>query len=343
MKYIVSMLLIAGFSAIAAPSAADGILRIGVAVNGANVEMRVLDRPSTRSHIVPAGSLARLQSVYFSLECFVNSDCSLLRAGSEPDLKMIDPEDLVPVLKEEGENLLGPFEDLIQTADEIRFRIDWSLLKLPFDLLYLRGNPVFVSKKISYTAGSPQRKIPRAPARHWVGLLVSDQTADPERAIFGIERSFPSSQSFDIAEFGVSKLQEIQPVDFVAISGHGFVDGDGGGFISIGQKERLQPGSLMKLRPKLVYFDSCNLGISAEHLKQLQNGGTSYAIAPIWSIEAGDSSAATIEIFFSELARGIDPISALFTARSELHDRYASDDVRTRLWRSFPFRAYQLN
>ncbi len=76
---------------------------------------------------------------------------------------------------------------------------------------------------------------------------------------------------------------------------------------------------------------------------ELQASGTTYAVAPILSNEAGDSSTGTIEIFFSELAKGIDPVKALFSARSALYERYALDDIQTALWRSFPFRVYRLN
>jgi hypothetical protein len=339
MKRFVPMLLILSL-AMVTPAFADKIVRIGVGTNGTNVEIRALDHG--RMNVAPISSVARLQSVFFSLECFVNSDCSTLKAEHEQDLETLRPEEIAPTLTEEGEKLLGPFADLIDAADEVRFQIDWSLLKVPFDLLYLSGSPVFVTKKISYTVGGPGR-VQQAPSRDWAGLLISDQSADPQRAIFGIERRFPKSQSFDVTEFELSRLRAMEPVDFVAVSGHGFVDGNGDGFIELGNGEKLQPGSLMALRPKLVYFDSCNLGISAAHLRKLRDGGTVYAVAPILSNEAGDSSTATIEAFFSELANGVDPITALFFARSKLYERYASNDIRTMLWRAFPFRVYQLN
>ena len=41
--------------------------------------------------------------------------------------------------------------------------------------------------------------------------------------------------------------------------------------------------------------------------------------------------------------KGIDPVKALFSARSALYERYALDDIQTALWRSFPFRVYRLN
>jgi hypothetical protein len=339
MKRFVPILLILSLATMK-PAFADKIVRIGVAINGASVEMRALDYGTM--NLAPISSIARLQSVFFSLECFVNNDCSTLKAEHEQDLKTLGPGELAPTLKEEGEKLLGPFAGFIEAADDVRFQIDWSLLKIPFDLLYLSDRPMFVAKKISYTVGGPGR-VQQSPSRDWVGLLISDQSADPQRAIFGIERRFPNSQSFDVTEFELSRLRAMEPVDFVAISGHGFVDGNGDGFIELGNGERLQPGSLTILRPKLVYFDSCNLGISAAHLRKLRDDGTAYAVAPILSNEAGDSSTATIEAFFSELANGVDPITALFLARSKLYERYASDDIRTMLWRSFPFRVYQLN
>lgn len=343
MKYIVSLCLIVLLQATAMPSFANSILQLGVEVRGGNVEIRAIGHPSVPAHRPPVGSIDRLQSIYFSLECFVNRDCGMLRGPQEAAPRDVDPDDLVPMLKDEGERVLGPFADLIRTSDEVRFRVDWSLLKLPLDLLYLHDRPLFLSKRISFTVGHPRNETLKTPSRNWIGLLVSDESADPDRAIFSLQRVFSRSQLFDIAQFDLSKLQEIEPVDFVAISGHGFVEGSGNDHISIGDTEKLLPGSLAKLRPKLVYFDSCNLGVSTEHLKKLQSGGTVYAVAPILSNEAGNSSTATIELFFSELAKGADPVAAMSVARSKLYDQYATDDIRTKLWRAFPFRVYILN
>jgi len=343
MKYAASLCLIVLLQTTAMPSFASGVLQLGVEVKGENVEIRATDYRSMPAHRPPVGSIKRLQSIYFSLECSVNSDCGILRTPQETAPTDVEPDELVPILKDEGERVLGPFADLIRTADEVRFRIDWSLLKLPLDLLYLNGDPIFLSKKISFTVGHPPSETLKAPSRNWIGLLVSDESADPDRAIFSLQKGFPRSQLFDIAQFGLSRLQEMEPVDFVAISGHGFVEGSGNDHISIGDAEKLLPGSLVKLHPKLVYFDSCNLGVSTEHLKKLQSGGTAYAVAPILSNEAGDSSTATIELFFSELAKGVDPVAAMSVARSRLYDRYAANDIRTKLWRAFPFRVYLLN
>jgi hypothetical protein len=342
MKRLAFILWIALFLGFGMPALADQILRIGIAIDGPNVAMRALNHPTMETHVQPIRSIARLQSVFFSLECFVDIDCSNLMGRHKRDAKILGLKELVSTLKDEGERLLGPFARLIDSADEVRLEIDWSLLKIPFDLLYLRDKPMFVAKKVSYAVG-PLGKAFQPSSRDWVGLLVSDASADPERAIFGIEESFPRSTSFDISEFQLSMLQGMQPIDFVAISGHGFVRENGDGFIALGKGEKLRPGSLTKLSPTLVYLDSCNLGISSEHLKKLREGGTVYAVAPILSNEAGGSSTATIDAFFSELAKGTDPITALFTARSKLYQRYANNDLRTMLWRSFPFRVYRLN
>jgi hypothetical protein len=343
MKLILAVLSMVCAQALATPSLADKTLRLGISGHGNNVEIRAIDLPSRKPHIAPGSSIETLHSIYFTLECFVNTDCETLKAPDEQQSAIIDPEDLVPILKEEGETLLGPFADLIRTSDKITFQIDWSMIKVPFDLLYFQDKPIFASKKISFTFRNLKGEAGKPPGPGWVGLLVSDETADPQRAIFAIEKSFPRSRSFDIADFSLSKLSEFGAVDFVAISGHGHVDGFGDGHIALDGSEKLHSASLVNLRPRLVYFDSCNLGISTSHLKMLQDNGTIYAVAPILSNEAGDSSTATIDIFFSGLAKGANPVSAMFFARSELYERYATDDVRTMLWRSFPFRVYRLN
>lgn len=339
-------MIVLAWQALTSSAFAGKILQLGITVSGANIEIRALDDGSIKPQVPSASSIEKLHAIYFSLECFVNTECSLLRAPHEPDPRLIRPGDLVPSLKEEGERLLGPFGGLIDAADEVRFQIDWTLLKLPFDLLYIGDQPLFVKKKVSFTLGGVggiRAATHWNPNRDWVGLLVSDETADPDRAIFGIEKDFPRSQSFDVADFNLSRLARMQPVDFVAISAHGHVDGKGNGYIAIANDQELHSDALQQLRPKLVYFDSCNLGVSASNLRDLRGSGTGYVIAPIWSNEAGDSSTATIEIFFPELLKSGDPVGALFRARSELFERYPTDDLRTRLWRSFPFRVYRLN
>ena len=342
MKLLLSLLLLVCFQALAGSSHGRS-LRIEVTVRGESVVLRELDRRPGRPHAESATSLATLQAIYFSLECFVNAECEELKTRDELKLSMIEPDNLVTVLAEEGHKLLGPFADLIRPVDEVSFHVDWGQLKLPLDLLHVRGAPLFLTKRVAYAVGSPRGTKLRTPPRSWVGLLVSDKTADPDRAVFALEQTFPGSRTFDIEQFGLTALKEVPPVDFVAISGHGHVDEYGDGYIAIGSGESLRPNALAPLRPQLVYFDSCNLGISAEHLRALQRTGTAYAIAPILSNEAGDSSTATIEVFFAELLKDTDPSTAMFRARQHLHARYASDDIRTLLWRSFPFRVYRLN
>lgn len=340
---VAALLLLAYLPAIATPTTAAETLRLGVTRNGASLEIRTLDSWFAKPHVVPAGAIERLLSVFYTLECYVNEDCVDLKAPDEPNPTLMPPEDLAAVLEEEGERLLGPFADRIAAARTLSFRIDRSLLKLPLDLLHLRGKPLFLTHRISYTVGRLGWRGPGRPAPSWAGLLISDESTDPQRAVLAIAQSFPASRQFDDAEIELDKLREMQPVDFVAVSGHGLVDGSGSGFVWLANRQRLDPDSLAALRPKLVYYDSCNLGLSTAHLNALTGAGTSYAVAPILSNEAGDSSTATIEIFFSELARGTDPVEALFLARSELYERYAANDVRTRLWRAFPFRVYRLN
>lgn len=343
MRLVVSLIVMAWVQVMTSPAVASKTLRLEVRASGDTFVMRSLDHPSRPGLTAPANAYADMNALFFSLECSIDSNCTNLMASSGPEPKLFEPEDIVPALIENGDKLLGPFADLIDSATEVMFQIDSALIKMPFDLLYFRSKPLFVSKRISFTLGEIKGKPRWALDRRAEGLLVSDETADPDRAVFAIEKKFPSSLSFDVAEFGLGRLEDMKPVDFVVISAHGYVNGSGYGFISVGDRERLRSSALVRLRPKLVYFDSCNLGVSIDNLRELQAGGTVYAVAPILSNEAGESSTATIESFFSELARGATPVDALFTARKRLYAQYADDGIKNLLWRSFPFRVYRLN
>ena len=95
----------------------------------------------------------------------------------------------------------------------------------------------------------------------------------------------PSYQSRgDNLEVHPEDLQNITGADFVLISGR------------LTQRHRFRAHSWPEtlVAPKLVYFDSCQLGINRGFLHSLHRSGTLYYVAPN---ESGDSSTKTISSF----------------------------------------------
>jgi hypothetical protein len=51
--------------------------------------------------------------------------------------------------------------------------------------------------------------------------------------------------------------------------------------MQLAQGGELTPAFVVALKPRIVYFDSCNLGLSVAFLDALQRSGTAYLLAPI--------------------------------------------------------------
>ena len=261
--------------------------------------------------------------------------------GKTPE--QIPKERIVPTLTTAFDSFLGPVAPRVRSVDELRFHVDDALVELPLDLLYLDGRPLFLSKQISFVLG--HEAIGALPATNpmWRGLIISDPTTDPQRGLATIANLFQRSRFFSIEHFGLSDLLKNPPVDFVAVSGHGSIDATRSGYISLASGAILRPQSLLRLRSKLVYFDSCNLGLGVEFVSALADSGARYVLGPILSNEAGNSSTSTVVIFFAHIARGMSPVRALHLTRAKLFKLYRDEDVRITLWRSYPFRLYLAN
>jgi hypothetical protein len=279
-----------------------------------------------------------------SIECSVNVDCrQQSRALYGEEIEPLRADELQRVLKQEGDKLFGPFSGEIRAARRIRFQVAPALLGVPFDALIFDGKPLFVQKPILYSFGPDVGFPATVPKRSWAGLLASDQTADPQRAVFSISNVFLNSKKLDIAEVHPTELSEAHKLDFVAISAHGHVRPDDDDYIELKQGEKLTPSVIGALKPALVYFDSCNLGVSVHFLEALKQSGITYVLAPILSNEAGNSSTETIDAVFHELGRGANPVAALFRARKKLYEHYHEQKLELLLWKAFPFRVYALN
>ena len=301
---------------------------------------------STNDKVVDldAATVAQIMSVRFSVECWVEPECQAQRVEPfEGARKTLTSAELAQTLGKLGEQILVPFALEIDRATVLNIEVPPDLVKFSIDALQLGGEPLYIRKPIVYTIGHPAAKpaLPLAPSA--TGILISDRTSDPERAVFRVREFFSRSVLVEADDVDGLKLQRHSPVDFVVISLHGRVGYNEADVMALPSKEELAPEFIGSLRPRLVYLDSCNLGLSLRYLRALQIAGVRYVLAPILSNEAGNSSTRTIEAFFRELALGNDPIAALHSAKRQLYTHYRSDDPRALLWRAFPFRIYQLH
>jgi hypothetical protein len=88
------------------------------------------------------------------------------------------------------------------------------------------------------------------------------------------------------------KLSSLKSVDILLISAHGDVQFANTDHMKMGE-ESLRSEHLSHLSPSLVYFDSCNLGVSAQFIQSFRDRGTQFYVAPIMGNEAGESSTKT--------------------------------------------------
>jgi len=256
-------------------------------------------------------------------------------------MKAIKQSDIHTLLAEVGQELYSPIQAWIEQASAIEFVLAEECLFYPLDAIYYQGHPLFLDKPITYSLHGHSDTSVRV-SDQWKGVLIADETSDPEQAVLSVKTLFPSSIYFDNLEVYPEDLQNITAADFVLISGHGGPDdGDGIDLEHI----PIRPETLVHMDPKLVYFDSCQLGINRGFLRSLHRSGTLYYVAPILSNESGNSSTKTIEQFFGALYKGESPAYALFAARKTLYEYYTAqgDDFWEVMVRAFPFRVYRLN
>lgn len=237
--------------------------------------------------------------------------------------------------------LLQPLAAAIHTAREIVVSIPKGALAIPLDLLTHGRQPLFLARPVSYRIGrSSERPEPAlvGPSAY----TLSDITSDPDRGCLSVARGFGRVTFQDEQDSSPEFVRQLQARDVVVFSLHGVVGSDAGDsmFTTAGP---IRPEDLSSLRPRLIYLDSCRLGASRAFLEQLRRSGTHYYLAPIIKNEAGESSTQTMQLFFQHFLSGQTPEQALFLTRRALWRLYASDDLRQRLWRAFPFRVYRLH
>jgi hypothetical protein len=243
--------------------------------------------------------------------------------------------------KELGRLLLSPFESLIDRAEEVNFIVSDELISLPFDLLPLRGISLFLQKPVRFSL-STRTGSSLAFSKEWSVLAIRDKTADPENGTAHLRGLVRARMFHSVGAEGGTQLSSLAKVDVLLVSAHGHIGKGPRDFLTVG-KQRIMADDLARFSPRLVYLDSCRLGISPEFIRSFRRVGTLYYLAPILSNEAGKSSTRTIQLFFNQLAMGKRPSEALYFTRRTIFEEFKGDSPARRLWRSFPFRVYSLN
>lgn len=239
--------------------------------------------------------------------------------------------------------VLAPLAPALASTSEVIILIPTNRLRLPLDLLEVGGRPLFLACPVSYRFGAVDEAPLRA-ARSWSAFVVSDVTADPQRACRDLRNRFDDVLYHDVGEVSREDVQDADRADVLVLSIHGSIGEEGADDDSMElEDDELVPGDFRGLRPRLAYFDSCQLGVSERFLSAFRAMGTRYYLAPIISNEAGNSSTQTMKRFFRHLREGRTPEDALFRTRRELYELYGSDRTLIRLYRAFPFRVYRLN
>lgn len=335
---VLTVLLLAGVaSASASASAAEAAaLTIKVKKSDSGIEVVASIGERMKIYALYAASVRDLTRIYSTIECMDPGNCR----GRQP---WKTSAELEQSLKEQGARFFGRIAAEVRDASAIAFKVDPSLLQLPLDALYFDGKPLFVQKPVFFTVDEGVHEAKPIQLKDARGLLVSDKTADPERGVFAVQKLLPKSKVLDIATFSFKTLAALEPQDFILISAHSSIGNGPEDYIGIANGEMLTAPGLARLKPALVYFDSCKLGASPAFLAAFKKAGTKVLFAPALSNEAGYSSTRTIAAVFGNLARGADPVTALYRARAQLYDAYRTDELPKLLWRSFPFRVYLLN
>jgi len=249
--------------------------------------------------------------------------------------------ELRDVVRDLSRRLLDPLEAAVDSCSEVIISLPLGALRIPIDVLTYRRAPLFLRRPVSYRIGRTSNRpfVCQSPC---TALILSDASADPDRACLTVAKTLSQVTYQDDREATRDSLRLQTPRDVLVVSLHGRIGGPERDHLEI-HKGRVHAEDLTSLRPRLAYLDSCNLGVSRVFIRSLRAAGTVYYVAPIVSNEAGDSSTRTMTMFFENLVTGIAPEVALFKTRRELWRVYRERDFGRRLWRAFPFRLYRLN
>jgi hypothetical protein len=235
-----------------------------------------------------------------------------------------------------------PLAPLLDSAPEIIVIVSNQDLRIPLDLLENRGRALFLDHPVSYRFGDVEES-PFEFKSDWRAFIVSDVTADPDRACRFVKELFSGAEYYDHEDVDEDRLSSQDATDVLLMSVHGEIGGEDEDSVGIADEECALARDFLRIRPRIAYFDSCQLGVSKPFLATFRRMGTRYYLGPITSNEAGHSSTETMKRFFGHLVKGESPEHALFLTRRELFELYRDSRLIKRLWYAFPFRVYRLN
>lgn len=244
-------------------------------------------------------------------------------------------------VRELSQMLVAPFASLFRRASGLRFVLPEDLVRWPFDLLELDGQPLFLRVPVSYVLDDEVPVFPGPPPLG-TGLVIADLTADPEEACKAVHGSLPRSEYLLIGQASNASVTDADAMDLLLISAHGTLEEDNSGEIDL-NGDSLTADELAEIETTLVYFDSCGMGSNWDYVQTFYDeGGTRYYLAPMTSNDAGDSSTHTMIGFFKGLRNRQTPEVSLFETRQHLYSLYTRKklDPVVVLNKAFPFRLY---
>ena len=251
-------------------------------------------------------------------------------------------EEVEPLFQQFGKKFFDPIETFIRQCTEIEFVLaDESLIQYPFDLLFYQGRPLFIQKPVAYSFDQvgPKKIDLKGISRV---LLISDASADPERAVSKVQQYLKNNTYKDINDVKPGDFKTAGPVELLLVSAHGHIFDNEDDYMEFGD-EHLKAEYLADLKPKLVYFDSCFMGASCDFIRLFRNNGVEFYIAPWVPNEAGNSSTKTMCLFFEALDLYGDPAYAMYLTKRQLYEHFSKKKIDFMLFfRSSPFRVYRL-
>lgn len=148
---------------------------------------------------------------------------------------------VAPILTEYGHIFFDPIQSLIPQCTEIEFILGHdTLTPHPFDLLIFQERYLFLQKPVAYSFEKvgPQRFSLKDVTN---ALLISDKTADPQRAVMKVRKYIPNNTYKDIAEVKPAGFRAMDSVDLLLTSAHGHIFADKDDYMDFGDK-RLTAG-----------------------------------------------------------------------------------------------------
>lgn len=251
------------------------------------------------------------------------------------------PRSLTSPSRRLSNDLFGPLADDISNCNLLEVSAPPQLLELPLEVLPIRRTPLAVRTSVvwRFPNDGGEAFALRRPAS---AVIISDITADPERACLSVASEFDLVSYQDDLPRALDMLAAQGRKDVALFSLHGTVPQDGDDYMQV-DHNHLLPKHLATIQPRLAYFDSCRMGTSTEFIRALMAMGTQYSVAPFISNEAGDSSTRTMLDFFTNVFRVDTPEAAMFKTRRSLWRLYCNLPSPRRMWKALPFRVYRLD